>query len=212
VSRKWWKGEKGAFFRLKAGQRESAERFWTMEKIKDIRADLAASADLSDYDAVDVLWVALTKLANLNAGRNEHSRMVKLVSEMPIEMIRQIMDDSAVDVLLDLDPPLESVLADPHERLDAERTAQELARVRARRRSEPREGCVMLGEVLKRVRNRRAHGFKSRCGPRDSEILGASRRLLWIMCRGALEGVMRDAKGQIGDLFDPDLSRGEGGV
>jgi hypothetical protein len=180
----------------------------TLDKIKDIMADLAASARLSDYEAVEVLWVALTKLANLNAGRNEHSRMVKLVSEMPIEVIRQVMDDSALDVLLDLDPPLESVLADPYERLDATRTAQELASVRARRRSEPRESFIMLGEVLKRIRNRRAHGFKSRQGSRDSQILNASRRLLWVMCCGALEIVTRDAKGQIGDLFDTGLDRG----
>jgi hypothetical protein len=69
----------------------------------------------------------------------------------------------------------------------------------------------MLGEILKRVRNRRAHGFKSRHGPRDSEILRASRWLLWVMCQGALEGVMHNEKGQIGDLFDAGLGREEEG-
>src|SRR5262249_23238371 len=156
-----------------------------------IAADLAAALHLPEYDAVDALWVALTKLANLIPGRNEHVRMVTLVHEMPIELVQQVMDDAAVDVLLDLDPPLESVLTDPYERLDAERTVRELATVRARRRSEPREACVTLGEILKRIRNRRAHGFKSRRGPRDAEILGAARRLLGVMCRGALEGVKR---------------------
>jgi hypothetical protein len=51
--------------------------------VAEIREEVVGSAKLSDYEAVDVLWVALVKAANMHAGRNEHERMISLVNSLP---------------------------------------------------------------------------------------------------------------------------------
>lgn len=142
------------------------------------RAELKRSYYLSPYEAVDVAWVAVIKLANLLPGASEHKRLLALLERLPPERIQSILSRKAVDTLLNLDPPLESVLSMPHERLDVERTAQELAVVRRHRVDEPKLALLNLAEVLRRIRNRRAHGFKTPYGPRDQEILGAAAPLL----------------------------------
>jgi len=48
-----------------------------------------------------------------------------------------------------------------------------------------------LGYVLKAIRNKREHGFKTRHGPRDAEILRAARQLLDRLCRAALDARIR---------------------
>jgi hypothetical protein len=73
---------------------------------------------------------------------------------------------------------LESILSATHERLDKDRTARELETVRAKREADPKEALLSLANVLKRVRNRRAHGFKTPDGPHDGEILAASADVL----------------------------------
>jgi len=89
------------------------------------------------------------------------------------------LQHKGVDALLNLDPPLESVFsAPPYERLDSARTARELSTVRQKRENAPKEALLNLTEVLKRVRNRRAHGFKTPDGPRDQLILEAAADIL----------------------------------
>jgi hypothetical protein len=100
--------------------------------------------------------------------------LVALLNRMPEESIRQVLRCQEVDGLLDLEPPLETVLSFPHEGLDAERTALQLQIVRRDRECNPRLALLNLAEVLKRIRNRRARGFKTPSGPRDSEILGSA--------------------------------------
>lgn len=105
--------------------------------------------------------------------------MLAVVEEMPVEGIRALLMQPAVDALLNLDPPLETVLADDPEQLYPEATAVSLEKVRQGRVSSPREAVIALGELLKRIRNKRAHGFKTRKGERDGVILGAARPLLF---------------------------------
>jgi hypothetical protein len=57
----------------------------------EVRADLEASKGLSDYEAVEVLWVALVKAANRMPGPGEHRRMLELVSRMPGVGIRDLL-------------------------------------------------------------------------------------------------------------------------
>ena len=147
-------------------------------QLEAARAELKRSYDLSPYEAVDVAWVAVLKLANLLPGASEHKRLLGLLERLPPDRIQSILSHKAVDTLLSLDPPLESVLRMPHELLDLERTTQELAVVRQHRASDPKRALLDLAEVLKRIRNRRAHGFKTPYGPRDQEILGAAAPLL----------------------------------
>lgn len=153
------------------------------------RAELTRSYDLSPYEAVDVAWVAIIKLANLLSGASEHKRLLALLELLPPQRIQSILSHDAVDTLLNLEPSLESVLKISHERLDVKRTAQELAVVRQHRIDEPKLALLNLAEVLKHIRNRRAHGFKTLYSPRDQEILGAAASLLQAVGEAALDVV-----------------------
>jgi hypothetical protein len=94
-----------------------------------------------------------------------------------------------VDNLLDLEPPLETLLSARHERLNAARTAEELELIRRHREDDPKLALYKLTEVLKRVRNRRAHGFKTPEGPRDNEILGSALGLVRLIGLSAAEAL-----------------------
>jgi hypothetical protein len=80
--------------------------------------------------------------------------------------------------LLDLDPPLETVIVDEYEDVYPEKTAKLIRDVRDGRDKDPRTAMLSFGELLKRIRNKRAHGFKSRKGSRDVQILSATRAVL----------------------------------
>jgi hypothetical protein len=45
--------------------------------------DVQSAAPLSDYEATEVLWVALVKMGNLLPESNEHRRMLALVHRIP---------------------------------------------------------------------------------------------------------------------------------
>lgn len=164
--------------------------------IADIAGEAERSKALSDYEAVDVLWVCVVKLANLCKGKNEHERVLSLVDTLQTEEIRDWMNSAAVDALLQLDPPLETVLANPYERLAAEDTAAALETVRRLRKKDPRGALHSFGDILKRIRNKRAHGFKSAKGPRDQQILHAARTFLAVFCAAGIRAMDRLKTGQ----------------
>ena len=150
-----------------------------MKQLETIKAELVRSRSLPAYEAVDVAWVAVVKAANLLSDDFEHYRLLALLDRLPDNRIRLILQHKSVDALLNLDPPLESVLSAPsYERLNVTRTARELFVVRDQRENAPKEALLNLAEVLKRVRNRRAHGFKTPDGPRNKVILEASAHIL----------------------------------
>ena len=152
----------------------------------DIRGEIESAESLGDYEAVDVLWVAFLKIANNLDGRGEKERMTALVNKIPSRDLEVILNSKAVNFLLDLDPPLESVLANSHEQLQRDASIKAIAAVRKTRNSDSRNAMLSLGEILKRIRNKRAHGFKSAKGDRDREILGATRIALLELCNAAL--------------------------
>ena len=167
------------------------EREGDRQSLSSIEEEIQSAESMADYEAVDVLWVALLKLANRMRGTNEHRRMLALVGAFEVEIVRSILGLRAVDNLLDLDPPLETVLTDPHERLEKAAAERSLKTVRQYRTTDPPAALLAMGEILKRIRNKRAHGFKTRNGPRDREILGAARSILTALCRAALEAVRK---------------------
>jgi hypothetical protein len=146
--------------------------------LAEIREEVRCANTLSDYDAVDVLWLALVKTANTQKGKNEHQRMVSLVNALPEAQLTAILNSSDVNRLLDLDPPLETVIVDEYEDVYPEKTAKLIRDVRDGRDKDPRTAMLSFGELLKRIRNKRAHGFKSRKGSRDVQILSATRAVL----------------------------------
>jgi hypothetical protein len=163
-------------------------------KIKEIREDIYAASTLSDYEAVEVLWVALVKAANLMAGNNEHRRIIRLIQTIPASALSQILSNSAIDRLINIKPPLETILADEHERLYPDMTREAITRVKSLRQKKPQQALLSLGEILKRIRNKRAHGFKTRSGPRDMEILSSARILLAQLCQVVVDAFSENRK------------------
>ena len=156
------------------------------EQISQIISDVKHARSLSDYEAVDVLWVALIKAANLMEGENEHKRMLKLVEKIPNEEIENILDSKSVNDLIFMDPPLETVLSSPYERLENEKTKKAIGKIRSNRKSDPCSTLINLSKILKIIRNKRAHGFKSRSSPGDNEILSSARSILDHLCNLAI--------------------------
>jgi hypothetical protein len=179
-----------------------------MDPIADVRLHLEAAVSESDYTAVNTLWLALLKLANLEVGKSELARMVKLVGRIPAETVAAIVNDPAVDSLLKLKPPLETVVSHPQEELETEKVAAALEKVRSQRAAAPREALAGLGVVLKAIRNKREHGFKTRVGPRDSEILRPARQLLGKLSQAALDARVSAVPGTALDRGSSDLSPG----
>ena len=156
-------------------------------QLEAAKHDLDRSASLSDYEAVDVVWVAIVRIANLEDAQNEHKRFLALLTRLPDAEIADLLQISSVDALLNLSPPLESIRSFIHERLDVEKTTKELVCVRDNRESDPKAALACLAETLKRIRNRRARGFKTPDGPRDQVILEATVEILRNVCDLALK-------------------------
>ena len=114
---------------------------------QNILEEIAAASEQHPYEAVDVLWVALVKIANSFPGSNEHRRMLAMVESMPSEAVQSVLDSPAIDKLLNLDPPLETVLVDQHERLQPDATEMAIETIRSKRNEDPKAAVIALGEA-----------------------------------------------------------------
>lgn len=112
--------------------------------------------------------------------------MRNLVNGLPEAKLVAILHSPSANALLDLDPPLETILSDPHERLQPNETAEAIRRVRGARDNDPHAAMLSFGGILKTIRNKREHGFKSSKGQRDVQILKAARGVLAELCNVAL--------------------------
>lgn len=61
------------------------------QSVPSIEEEVRAATGMADYEAVDVLWLALLKLANRFSGTNEHHRMLALVDTIAVEKIGSIL-------------------------------------------------------------------------------------------------------------------------
>ena len=129
-----------------------------------------------------LLWNVLVKAAHAKHEQYEFARLLLLIADLNPAQVAAWTHDHSVKTLLDLQPPLETVLADRNERIQPSNAVAEIATIRATRVAEPRKAAVALLSVLKRIRNKRIHGFKTPDGLRDAEILGAARSLLRALC------------------------------
>jgi len=111
--------------------------------------------------------------------------MTALVRQLPEAEVRAIVDLPDIDVLLNLDPPLGTILS-PHERSDVESIRRSVEAVGIERTANPVEALLNMGWLLKQIRDKREHGFKTRFGPRDAEILRAARNVLEALCQRSL--------------------------
>ncbi len=151
---------------------------------EQILSEIVSTQSLPDDEAVNALWVALTNAASLIKGASERDSkgMSSLVENFSDEEIKRLLNDGSVDSLVFLDPPLETVLAEPDEKPDEDSTMRIIAKIRSSRDSDPRETLINLGEILKRICDKRVHGLKTESGPRDKEILSPTRKILYLLC------------------------------
>jgi len=156
--------------------------------VANIELELREAEQLNDYEAVNAFWLCLLKLANRIPGKNERHRMFALVGRFREADVGSVLSLPAVDTLLNLQPPLESLL-DLHEEGDLEDAKRELRAVRENRAKDPLAALLELGRILKRIRNKREHGFKSPFVVRDAVILRAARSILQRLCGTAVEAV-----------------------
>jgi hypothetical protein len=152
-----------------------------------IASEAADAGALAPYQAVNGLWVCVVKLANLLPRKGEeHEQVASMLRGFTREEARVVVYDSGVCALLDLHPPLETVLADDGERLYPLPVAGELERIRKRRTRDPKAALAALFEILQRIRDKREHGFKTPEGSRDAEILTAATSILDCLVRVGL--------------------------
>ncbi len=152
-----------------------------MEK-EQILTESISTQSLTDYEAFDTLWLALTKGADLMQGVSEHQRMESLLERLSEEEVKRLLKDGSIDSLIFLDPPLETILTGPDEKAVEDSTMRIIARVRSSRDSEPREALINLVEILKRINDTCVHGLKTESGSGDSEILSSARKILYLLC------------------------------
>lgn len=160
-------------------------------QVNSIIKDIISARQLADFEAVEVLWVALVKFSNLMPGKNEYKRMLNLVNYISLESINNIVLSHAVSDLLQLDPPLETVLASPYERLYPDKIKSSISNFIKFRESDPRSALIHLGNIIKIIRNKRVHGFKTRNGHRDKEILAATHAILQMLCNFVAKEFMK---------------------
>lgn len=148
--------------------------------------ELAAIEPQPDYVAVELLWNILVKAAHSKNDADEFGRLKLLITDLTSGQADLFVQEPAVNRLLDLDPPLETVFANSRERFQAPAAAAEIATIRAERVTDPRNAAQALLSLLKRIRNKRVHGFKTPKGPRDAVILGAARPLIAMLCHALI--------------------------
>jgi len=165
-------------------------------KLAEILDDLRSDNSVRPYQAFNELWLVLVKLANLlpTVG-GEHEQIVSLVRALSREESARVVADVGVDRLLALEPPLETLLAEPRERLNERTAATELERLKVRRTGDPKASLLALVELLQRIRDKREHGFKSAHGLRDTEILEASVSILRGLCSATGEPLAQIVSG-----------------
>jgi hypothetical protein len=76
--------------------------------------DINGTFGLRPYEAFDVAWIAVIKMANMLPGSTEHHRLVELGNRLSDDAIRHILQSEELDTLLNLKPPLETILSFPH--------------------------------------------------------------------------------------------------
>jgi hypothetical protein len=160
----------------------------TKARLDSIASEAEASKRLSNYQAVNGLWLCLVKLSNcVPTVGEEHEQMLSVLRKLSRDDATRICHNAGVDELLELKPALETVLADERERLQALQAQRELTRIRERRQRDPKAALTALFEIIQRIRDKREHAFKTPDGPRDGQILGAARKILTEMVLACLQ-------------------------
>ena len=150
---------------------------------EQIQFDIESSTTLPDDEAVDILWKALTKTADLmkSLSGNERNYQItlKLIEKLSEEEIKRLLKHVSIDSLVFLDPPLETILVDPEGTSVEDSTMRAIGKLRSSRDSEPEEAFISLLVVLERIH---VHEFNAGPEPYNKEILSLTHKILYLLC------------------------------
>jgi len=152
-----------------------------------LHQELEAVLDLPDFDRFERLWNLLIRVGLSEFEPEEGKRAFALLKRLSGSAMHRILNNSAVEELIELNPPLETVLAAPHERLRSLRAQRALDKLRRCRTERPAEALHALATLLKLIRDKRIHGFKTPHGPRDNQILRPASGVLRAIVEEVLE-------------------------
>ncbi len=148
-------------------------------EIDKIFNELNSTFHMNPYDAFERCWILLVKISNtISSKPNEHKRMLDLLKILDEKEIKSILTNAGVRELMNLNPPLEHILYNKHEHLDKSKVINSFSIIKNHNEENMKEAIVALSEILKKIRNKRAHGFKAPNGPRDNQILSASTKIV----------------------------------
>ncbi len=159
------------------------DRVENMEK-DTILTDIISTQSLPDYEATDVLWNTLTAVVNVtkedgkNTSKHNPQGLESLLVKFSEDEIKRLLKDIAVDSLVFLDPPLETVLTDPEGTADEVSTMRAIGTLRSSRDSDPKEAFINLIKVLEIICTQ---GLKERPIPFNKEILSLTRKILYLL-------------------------------
>lgn len=120
-------------------------------------------------------------------GSTEGQRASSLFTRLSDSSVEDLLATPAVDSLLSLKPPLETVLAHPREELRKAEAQEAIRRVRQCRTVASREALAALSKLLLIVRNKRVHGFKTPDGLRDRQVLEPATEILQELAEACLD-------------------------
>jgi len=170
----------------------------TRAKEREFRQELQEARNLHYFDGFERLWNVLVRLGLEEPGSNEGERAAALRARLSERRVREILANPAVDRLLNLDPPLETVLIHPQERLRTSEARCAIEQVQRFRGAEPLQALNALCRLLLFIRNKRAHGFKTPDGSRDQEILKPAAEILGVVADACLDAHFQADQGNLG--------------
>ena len=143
---------------------------------QNARTDLLVEYSKADrnqeYFGFMQVWGVVVKMANnFSKTKNEHDRLIDLVQNLRPEQMKSLFLNDGLYTLCNLDPPLETFQAFRHENL--RKTVQAAVRRMKTKNTRPSNRIRAICDVLKSIRDKRAHGFKHMGSHRDEEILTA---------------------------------------
>lgn len=165
--------------------------------VNSVRDELEAASRLGPYAGFELAYVCLIKLSlselderdfnSLSPVKRESRRLFKMVARLPEERMREILELPQVDGLLSINPPLGTYRSHEKEEIYESDARRGLKRIRLNRTSDPREALGSLMYLLKMIRNKREHGFKSPNVARDQAILAPAYALVVAMAKACLD-------------------------
>ena len=154
--------------------------------VREVKDLLRRATDGDPYEAFEYGYRALVVAAHRSTLDRENARVQRLVGDLPEQVVRQALGLAAVDVILELDPPLESFSEFETEDLSTEHVAKSLRQVSCFRETRPSKAIRALVEVLGFIRGKQVHGYKRVFHDRDYVILQAAAAITHCLGQGAV--------------------------